>query len=141
MKIYLASVFALMVLSSCVQPANVLVIPKDKQGGYCVAKAAFNAWAGDKTIMLFDKNNNSITCTGRHRLVEQRSLFCKDKKYHAQLTCFHDTKVDVTYTLKESCQEAYGTAIADNGKEYEVYMGITDEFMKAKIEEYESTTQ
>lgn len=139
MRNCLIFIFALLLLSACTQPANILVIPKDKQGGYCVAKADYNSWGGDKAITLLDKNNNAITCTGKHRLIEQKSFSCADKKYNVQLTCFHGTTVDLTYTLKESCTEAYGTAIVDTGKEYEVYMGISDDLMKSKIDEYEKS--
>lgn len=125
--------------TACTQAANILVLPKDKQNGYCVAKAPYKTWAGEKTITLFDENNNAITCTGKSRLIEQKSFSCKDKKYNIQLTCLNEATINLTYSLSESCREAYGIALVDNEKEYEVYMGISDEFMKTKIEEFESS--
>jgi hypothetical protein len=138
------SIVVILIVAGCTQSANILaanilLIPKNKQGEYCVAKAAYNTWAGEKTINLFDKNNNVVTCSGKSHLIEQKSFSCKDKKYNVHLTCFHSTKVDLTYSLKESCREAYGIALTDTGREYEVYMGISDEVMKTKIEEYESS--
>ncbi len=114
--------------------STVLVLPKNKDGSYCIAKVPYGDWVGSESITLLDNSNNSITCKAKHRMIKN-ALSCEGKKYNTQLTCFNNKKVDFSFEMI-SCTEAYGVAILDSGEEYEVYIGLSDDSIKDKLAKY-----
>jgi len=131
-------IIVLFIFFSACTESNILVIPKNNQGGYCVAKTQHNVWAGYKSITLIDDQKNTFTCSGEHRIFFEESYACEDKEYQAHLKCLNDTKVYLRYKLNNNCKEAYGVALLSTGEEYEVYIGISDKLMIEKINAYES---
>ncbi|MHA2040169.1 MAG: hypothetical protein ACW98X_27530 [Promethearchaeota archaeon] len=123
----------LLPLVSCSKPTvNVLVVPKNKDA-YCIAELVSTDWKDNKTIELYDNNNNMITCKATYRMTKN-SLSCDGKEYNAHLTCFNNRQAELNITTT-SCTEAYGVAIGDRGDEYDVYIGLSDLAMKDKMAE------
>jgi hypothetical protein len=135
----LLTITILMLLVSCSKPqVNVLVVPKNKDA-YCTAKQVSssvhgtNLFEGTKTIELYDNNNNMATCKIEYQMTEN-SLSCDGKVFLGHLACFNNRQAELKIT-STSCTEAYGVAIGDKGDEYDVYIGLSDEAMKAKMTE------
>ncbi|MBI4843785.1 MAG: hypothetical protein HY809_05600 [Nitrospirae bacterium] len=138
MKIFTAilTIFALLLLVSCDPYLNVLVLPKEKNGNYFIAKGYYHDWTGQTgTITFHDKNNNIVTtCQGR-RTLTKRGAAC-NKEYTSLFRCSDGRIVEFNY-VKVTCTESYGTACDNAGQTYEIFAGVSDEFMKEKISEYE----
>ena len=132
-KICLLTCLVLLPIVSCSNPPkNIIIVPASKDS-YSIVKVISDIWRGGTlTIGLYDRNNNMTTCTGKFRIAED-SLLCEGDKYSAHMKCVNNRYADVRI-ITSSCTQAYGIAIGDRGDEYEIYMGLTDEAMKAIIE-------
>ncbi len=129
-------IFVLLLLTSCNDLLNVLVIQKNGNN-YFVGNVPYYDWTGrGGTIALFDANNSSGICKGKYSMTKN-SLACYGKQFHAKFTCSNGRTADFNFSTI-SCTESYGTAVDDLGNIYEVYIGIADKVMNRKLAGYKT---